>query len=86
MTEEKLLVTHNGNLYDITDFADKHPGGKDILREHKGRDVTETMKRIDPHQHSDAAYAILEKYNVDNVDSSNTQVNTHRCIMCIWIV
>ncbi|XP_041375848.1 fatty acid 2-hydroxylase-like [Gigantopelta aegis] len=75
-TKGRMLVTHDGKVYDITDFADKHPGGRDILLEQEGRDVTETMKRIDPHHHSDGAYAILKEYYVGEVDSASLQEHT----------
>lgn len=30
----------NGNLYDLTNFADEHPGGRDVMQQWNGRDST----------------------------------------------
>ncbi|KAH3903631.1 fatty acid alpha-hydroxylase SCDLUD_001276 [Saccharomycodes ludwigii] len=60
-TEKDCWVTlYNRRIYDITTFLDEHPGGKDILLDYAGKDITEVMKDLDVHEHSDSAYEILD--------------------------
>ncbi|MFH4979484.1 hypothetical protein AB6A40_006193 [Gnathostoma spinigerum] len=72
MHDRPLLLTVKGHLYDVAMFGKKHPGGEKILLRVAGGDVDEYMngsKRIMgvKHQHSDAAYAMLERYSLDRV-------------------
>ncbi|KAI8916392.1 acyl-CoA dehydrogenase/oxidase [Gorgonomyces haynaldii] len=39
--DKRSLVIIDSVVYDITDFAAMHPGGEQLLNEHKGTDVTE---------------------------------------------
>ncbi|KXS15116.1 delta-5 fatty acid desaturase [Gonapodya prolifera JEL478] len=41
---ESLWFTVRGKVYDLTNFAKRHPGGQDILRAAAGRDVTQTFE------------------------------------------
>ena len=38
-SKERWLVIDNG-VYDITRWQDRHPGGRKLLRNHSGQDVT----------------------------------------------
>lgn len=49
------------NVYDITDFLDSHPGGGELILEYGGKDVTEILKDEVSHEHSEAAYEIMEE-------------------------
>ena len=42
-TETSAYVVYDGLVYDITDFLQRHPGGKSILAAALGTDVTETL-------------------------------------------
>lgn len=57
----KIIVTFKGDRYDITDFVNKHPGGKHVLIENNGRDIEELMLE---NEHSPAAYAKLAQYKI----------------------
>lgn len=37
-----------GNVYDVTKFQARHPGGPDILQLFRGRDVTDQIKALHP--------------------------------------
>lgn len=37
-----------GNVYDVTQFLDEHPGGKKILLKNSGKDATEKFTQIHP--------------------------------------
>ncbi|KAL8613853.1 hypothetical protein ACOMHN_032843 [Nucella lapillus] len=69
LRQGRLCVTYSGSVYDVTDFADRHPGGKEWLKKYCGEDVTEVMRCATPHRHSSAAYSILAKYRVVARDS-----------------
>jgi 4-hydroxysphinganine ceramide fatty acyl 2-hydroxylase len=47
-------------VYDITGFLDSHPGGADLILEYGGKDVTEILKDEASHNHSEAAYEVLD--------------------------
>ena len=66
-SKDSLWVVNKGKIYDVTDFAERHPGGEEILLEHAGQNVSEIMSSIDPHQHSSAAYQILAKYYIGDL-------------------
>ncbi|CAG8584421.1 3389_t:CDS:2 [Acaulospora colombiana] len=43
-TRNSAYVAVRGNVYDITDFIERHPGGEDILLFAAGRDVTQAFE------------------------------------------
>lgn len=70
----RTCVINSGQVYDVTDFVSKHPGGKEILENHSGEDVTQLMKTHDTHQHSPAAYRILDKYYIGHLNNSGGEL------------
>lgn len=60
-TSDKIIVKFKGDNYDITKYAKKHPGGKQILIDNIGNDIESLMNDIG---HSDQAYKLLEKYKI----------------------
>lgn len=74
----RTCIIYSGNVYDVTDFVSKHPGGVDVFEEHSGQDVTEAMHSRETHKHSKHAFTILEKYCVGKVQkSSNNGVRSY---------
>lgn len=67
----QALVVINGKVYDVTEFADVHPGGRDTLLKHVGEDVTGYFHGSDSndHIHSDYAKAMLLRLIVGRFDS-----------------
>lgn len=59
--EKKVLVKYQGELYDVTNFIDSHPGGPKPILEYDGKDMTEAFDEIG---HSKKAMRIMEKYRV----------------------
>lgn len=55
-TSKKLIVIGN-NVYNVTDYAASHPGGKYLLINNHGKDMTEKFKKVG---HSKKALSILE--------------------------
>ena len=59
--KEKVIVKYKDAMYDITEFLEAHPGGRDILVDNNGKNIEEIMKDVG---HSDEAYKLLEKYKI----------------------
>ncbi|KAG6333019.1 hypothetical protein ID866_6072 [Astraeus odoratus] len=68
-------VTLRGKVYDVTPFIPDHPGGEDIILKHGGADVEDIMRDKDVHDHSDAAYEMLEEYMIGRLGTEATIVN-----------
>ncbi|KAL2220652.1 sphingolipid fatty acid hydroxylase [Thermoascus aurantiacus ATCC 26904] len=68
-TAKSCYVTLGSKVYDVTSFINDHPGGGDLILEHAGRDVTEIMRDAISHEHTEAAYEILEEYLIGFVAS-----------------
>jgi hypothetical protein len=54
---DKLVIYLQGDLYDLTYFANEHPGGDAILHEYKGKDATVMFERV---THSAIALQVKE--------------------------
>lgn len=57
---KSCYVTLGSKVFDITSFVDDHPGGGDLILEYAGKDVGEIMRDTVSHEHSEAAYEILD--------------------------
>lgn len=71
-TEKSCYVTLGSKVYDVTSFVDDHPGGGDLIMEYAGKDVSEIMRDVVSHEHTDAAYEILDECLVGFVSSEST--------------
>ena len=68
--KQPLLVTYKSRLYDVAEFAARHPGGQKVLRAAAGAEVDQLLEGGQRlmglrHEHSAAAYEILERYSLD---------------------
>lgn len=68
-------VSRNEKVYDITPFLPDHPGGDDIVLKYAGRDVEQIMKDNVEHDHSDAAYDMLEEYLIGRIGTEESIVS-----------
>ncbi|CAO3621893.1 unnamed protein product [Mucor hiemalis] len=68
--EKSLWVIFNDKVYDVTEFAQDHPGGDDVLVEYAGKDITEVMSDMDIHDHSEASFEMMEDYVLGIVEGS----------------
>lgn len=75
-TAKSCYVTLGSKVYDVTSFIDDHPGGGDLILEYAGRDVTEIMRDVVSHEHTEAAYEILEEYHIGFVASEPASKST----------
>jgi len=68
-------ISHAGKVYDVTHFLQDHPGGDDLILQYAGKDVEEAMRNKDEHEHSEAAYEMLQEYLVGRIGSEETTVS-----------
>lgn len=59
----------------MTHFLQDHPGGDDLILQYAGKDVEEVMRNQNEHEHSEAAYEMLQEYLVGRIGSEETTVN-----------
>eukprot|EP01117_Protostelium_nocturnum_P002097 TRINITY_DN1273_c1_g1_i1.p1 TRINITY_DN1273_c1_g1~~TRINITY_DN1273_c1_g1_i1.p1 ORF type:complete len:343 (+),score=105.25 TRINITY_DN1273_c1_g1_i1:162-1190(+) len=79
-TESDGWVIIEGEVYDISEFLELHPGGKKILKPYLGRDASNAFKNEKIHKHSTRAFNILQKYKVGRLeggDISGSSVFSH---------
>lgn len=71
----RVLVTLNRRVvYDVTDFLEDHPGGADLIGDFKYQDVTEVMADKVLHDHSDAAYVVMQEYVIGQLPAGVTSL------------
>ena len=66
-TSVSCWVSRGGKVYDVTAFVDDHPGGDDLILAYAGKDIGEIMQDKLEHEHSDAAYSMLDEYVIGRV-------------------
>ncbi|KAM5351919.1 hypothetical protein ACJ41O_004642 [Fusarium nematophilum] len=59
-SKDSCYVSIGTNVYDVTEFAEDHPGGADLVLDYAGKDVEDILKDADSHTHSEAAYEVLD--------------------------
>lgn len=64
-TREAAWFAIHNKVYDVTEFLDQHPGGRDILIWNSGKDAT---KAFEDNNHSSAAKKLLSKYVIGDLD------------------
>ena len=70
-------VTVDGVVYDVSSFAEHHPGGETLLLSHCGGDVSASMRSEASHTHSKAAFSILDGMRIGVLK------NDVKVILCI---
>lgn len=66
-TEDSCWVIYKDKVYNVTEFIKDHPGGDELILNYAGKDVTAIMKDVLEHEHSDAAYEILQDYFIGHI-------------------
>ncbi|CAA22444.1 Cytochrome b5 [Schizosaccharomyces pombe] len=59
-----MYMVINGKVYDVSNFADDHPGGLDIMLDYAGQDATKAYQDIG---HSIAADELLEEMYIGDL-------------------
>lgn len=70
----KLLVRYRNELFDLTTFASKHPGGRNTLDAAHQSDIDYKFDEVVPH--SDAAKYLINEYKVTSHNENNND-QTH---------
>jgi len=65
------LVVVDNNVYDLTEFEDKHPGGPKILKAYYGKDATRAFHG-GVHKHTEVAMHLLQGYQVGRLHKEGT--------------
>ncbi|ESK96363.1 inositolphosphorylceramide-b c-26 hydroxylase [Moniliophthora roreri MCA 2997] len=68
-------VSRNGRVYDITALLPDHPGGDDIVLKFAGGDIGDVMQDKTEHEHSDAAYDMMEEFCIGRLGSNENIVD-----------
>lgn len=73
-SQSNCWLSRNGKVYNVSKFIHDHPGGDDIILRYAGKDVKDVMagKDREKHEHSDAAYDMLEEYQVGKLGTEET--------------
>ncbi|EFN83255.1 cytochrome b5 [Harpegnathos saltator] len=64
---DKVLVILHDNVYNVHPFLNEHPGGEEILLDHKGTDGSEDFDDVG---HSHDAIDLMKKYQVGRLVDS----------------
>lgn len=73
ISHQPFLVFYDQGLYDLTDFAHKHPGGRNTLSGLRNRDIAKRLQTAPPH--SKAAMYLMQEYRVKNQADANNNSN-----------
>jgi len=75
--EDGWMVVDN-EVYNVSSFLKMHPGGRDIMLNYLGKDVTQQFKTDEFHSHSTRAHRILQKYIIGRVaGTGGSTADTH---------
>ena len=67
----RLLVSHEGIIYDVTEFINHHPGGKDLLLTATGLDLGHFFDNYTVHGNTDKAAGWLASMAVGKLSQSD---------------
>ncbi|KAJ7484762.1 oxidoreductase [Mycena latifolia] len=73
-SQASCWLSRRGKVYNVSKFINDHPGGDDIILKYAGKDVEGAMagKDGEQHEHSDAAYEMLEEYQVGKLGTAES--------------
>jgi len=60
--EDDAWLVIEGYVHNVSSFLTEHPGGKDVMVDHLGKDATEIFTSEKVHAHGDVAFKILAVY------------------------
>lgn len=66
-SESSAWVILNHDVYDISSFLYLHPGGKNILVQNLGTDISEVFSSSLIHKHSPKALKLLTQYKIGRI-------------------
>lgn len=72
----RMMVVYDGIVYDVTEFADAHPGGKEMLRTAAGNDLEHFFENYTVHSQTDKAGQWLAPLAVGKISPEQTVTKT----------
>ncbi|KAI9296238.1 Inositolphosphorylceramide-B hydroxylase [Neoconidiobolus thromboides FSU 785] len=66
-TTHSCWVIYKGKIYDVTEFAEDHPGGEDLILKYGGKDITNIFNDPISYRHSENAHNILDEFLIGEV-------------------
>ena len=74
-SDGQLLVTHEGIIYDVTEFANHHPGGRDLLLTATGLDLSHFFNNYTVHGNTNKASEWLASMAVGRLSSEDAALS-----------
>ena len=83
-----LWIAIDDKVYDVSEFADEHPGGNEVLLEEARGDATAAFESVG---HSDEARRMLKEYYLGDIDPASqpaalSRSSTHKSSKESWIL
>ncbi|KAG2369759.1 cytochrome b5 [Suillus spraguei] len=69
-TKDSFYVLIHGEVYDVTNFMDEHPGGDDVILAEAGKDATQAFEDVG---HSDEARDLLPPLLVGKFEKDGSE-------------
>jgi len=67
-------VVYKGDVFNVTEFLGDHPGGPELIGDHKNKDISEIFFNEEYHEHSSNAQRMLAKYKIGTILESKNSV------------
>ena len=68
---DKIIIKIDDYLFDVTEYANNHPGGYNILKKLNNKDATEEFNSIKGHSDS-YVYGLLDKFCIGKDTGNNS--------------
>lgn len=66
--QQKIIIKIDDHYFDVTDYAEKHPGGKRILQKYHMKDATLSFNGIKGHGES-YVMELLKQFEIASTDN-----------------
>ncbi|KAK1745800.1 putative fatty acid hydroxylase-related protein [Skeletonema marinoi] len=81
----KMLVSHEGIIYDVTEFVNHHPGGKDLVLTANGLDLGHFFDNYTVHGNSEKAAGWLQSMAVAKLSPEDTKAARERTTAVVHV-
>ena len=66
MESDRIIIIIENYMFDVTEYANEHPGGKIIVQKYNGKDATNEFNNVKGHCDT-YVHSLLEKYCIGKV-------------------
>ena len=81
----RLLVSYDGIVYDVTEFVNHHPGGKDLLLTASGLDLSHFFNNYTVHGNTDKAANWLSSMAVGKLSPEDAKVSREQTTSVVHV-